>query len=51
MQAVKRKAKCFLDDALAEARSGVQKPPKISKEFSFWMKHADLDSVLQYLSQ
>lgn len=45
---MKRSAKVFLKDAVAQARTG--KLVKTSKEFHFWMKHAELGEVFDYLT-
>lgn len=49
MRATKQRAKRFLQSALEEAKSK-KKPQKTTNELAFWMKHAELDSVFQYLT-
>ena len=45
---MQRRANKFLKDAVAQARA--KKLVKTGKEFHFWMKHAQLDEVFDYLT-
>ena len=49
-QVVKSRAKSFLKTALKEAADPNTGSPKFSKELNFWMKHADLEGVMEYLT-
>ena len=48
MKITKKNARRFLKTAMASAKDSSD--PKMSKEMSFWVKHADLEPVISYLT-